>query len=115
MLSMVKNILSILCCFFIVGTQLGVQALEIHDLKPQCCCETQCECDHAPTTNTTIRNVRCGDNSDDQALGKQLDPHELIQHRQLSKIDHRIKPHSLNSIQSTTITNDPPPPKPILS
>ena len=44
----------------------------ISAVKPPCCCETQCECD-PPSSNPTIRNVRCGDNSDTQIIGHGLD------------------------------------------
>ena len=76
---MLKKILIIISLVFISGSQLGIQALQISDLKPPCCCKTQCECEHSPKTTTPIlRNVRCGDNSDTQIIGYGLDIHDTI-------------------------------------
>ena len=113
--SMIKKGCILLYSFFILGTQLGVQAVEISELKPPCCCETQCECDHAPSSNPTIRNVRCGDNSDAQIIGHGLDIHDTIKPiRSLKEAPKHIFQISLTR-SGIHIKNEPPPPEPILS
>lgn len=115
MKQMIKKGFILIFCFFILITQFGLQAIEISALKPPCCCETQCECDHSPSSNPTIRNVRCGDNSNTQIIGHSLDIHDTIKPITSLKdnLQHLFQ-MSLN-ISGMHNKNEPPPPEPILS
>ena len=115
MWKMLNKILIIISLVLITGVQLGIQALEISDLKPQCCCETQCKCKHIPETAPILRNVRCGDNSDAQIIGHCLDILDTIKPiRSLKEAPQNIIQLSLN-LKNMQNNIEPPPPKTILS
>ncbi|MGC6367487.1 MAG: hypothetical protein ACON35_05750 [Candidatus Marinamargulisbacteria bacterium] len=112
---MIKKRLILICSFFILVTQFGLQAIEISSLKPPCCCKTQCECDHSPEKTPILRNVRCGDNSDAQIIGHCLDILDTIKPiRSLKEAPQNIIQLSLN-LNNRQNNIEPPPPKTILS
>ena len=86
---------------------------ELNALAPTCCCETNCECNHEKSTETIIRNVKCGDNI--PAVVSTFSSKQLI-----SNIQSKFRESKVVSIETNLInfkpkhiqfSIDPPPPK----
>ena len=106
-------IVSFLLILSIFSSSSITLSQELSALAATCCCETDCECNHENSTDTIIRNVKCGDNI--PAIVSPFSSKQLI-----SNIQHKFKESKTVAIETNLIdfkpkpiqlNIDPPPPQ----
>jgi hypothetical protein len=57
-----KKLLAACISIMLCLNSASIFAEQLKTLEPLCCCETNCECEHAKNPTPILRNVACGDN-----------------------------------------------------
>ena len=109
---MKKLIILFLSVFAIFVSSTAVLSIEISNLKPSCCCDTDCHCEHERSSKTIIRNIKCGDNGS-ATLTNQTLKNLVVTAESNDNIQTAISSLYLNTLYNDTLISiiDPPPPK----
>ena len=101
-----------LCIFATFVSSTAVLSIEITNLKPSCCCDTNCPCEHEESAKTIIRNIKCGDNGS-ATLTNQTLKNLIVAVESKANVTKVVSSLYLNTFYNDTLTNiiDPPPPK----
>jgi hypothetical protein len=60
---MMKRLLIMLMVMLLSVTCIASPLIELTNMAPSCCCESNCDCDHPESDAPIFRNIKCGDNS----------------------------------------------------
>ena len=88
--------------------------IELSSILAECCCESNCDCEHSKTTKTIIRNIQCGDST---SASIALFSFDKLTTNQLIQIKHNVylsKNTIINMGQNNNYNNEPLPPPPRL-
>ena len=110
---MIKKGFGVFICLILTIIPIQTIAVDLNNLKQQCCCKTDCECTHEKNTTTSIRNIKCGDN----VIGKltSFESKNLISVTQIKLKKNNTKLNQkklgLNLFKDTIKLVELPPPK----
>jgi len=100
-------------CLIVSISMLGGLFSDLSTLRPSCCCDELCECDHDKGSDIVFRNIQCGDSSsgiNHHIFSKQLILPTLFD-RYVSHLVHYYHAHSFSLMLPVSYILDPPPPK----